>query len=77
MTRRLLSEAEGYGLLKNHGIPVPGFSVITSRQDVCTAAERTGYPLVMIDGSNLPLDENIAVTAAVSVLAKARIVAEE
>ena len=47
MTRRLLSEAEGYGLLKNHGIPVPGFSVITSRQDVCTAAERTGYPLVM------------------------------
>jgi len=47
MTRRLLSEAEGYGLLKNHGIPVPGFSVITSRQDVCAAAERTGYPLVM------------------------------
>ena len=47
MTRRLLSEAEGYGLLKNHGIQVPGFSVISSRQDVGVAAERTGYPLVM------------------------------
>ncbi|MEI7434089.1 MAG: acetate--CoA ligase family protein [Methanomicrobiales archaeon] len=47
MTRRLLSEAEGYGLLKNYGIPVPQFSVVSSRQDVGVAAERTGYPLVM------------------------------
>ncbi|MCX6699571.1 MAG: acetate--CoA ligase family protein, partial [Methanomicrobiales archaeon] len=47
MTRRMLSEAEGYGLLKNHGIPVPLFSVVQSRQDVAVAAERTGYPLVM------------------------------
>jgi acetyl coenzyme A synthetase (ADP forming)-like protein len=47
MTRRLLSEAEGYGLLKNNGIPVPRFSVVNSRQDVGVAAERTGYPLVM------------------------------
>lgn len=47
MTRRLLSEAEGYGLLKNHGIPVPQFSVVTSRQEVGSAADRTGYPLVM------------------------------
>jgi acetyl coenzyme A synthetase (ADP forming)-like protein len=43
----MLSEAEGYGLLKNHGIPVPLFSVVQSRQDVAVAAERTGYPLVM------------------------------
>ena len=47
MTRRLLSEAEGYVLLENHGIPIPRFSVITSRQDVPAAAERTGFPLVM------------------------------
>jgi acetyl coenzyme A synthetase (ADP forming)-like protein len=47
MTRRLLSEAEGYGLLKNHGIPVPLFSVITSHQEVHAAADKTGYPLVM------------------------------
>ena len=47
MTRRLLSEAEGYGLLKNHGIPVPQFSVVSSRQDVAVSAERIGYPLVM------------------------------
>ncbi len=43
----MLSEAEGYGLLKNHGIPVPLFSVVQSRQDVAVGAERTGYPLVM------------------------------
>ena len=43
----MLSEAEGYGLLKNHGIPVPLFSVVTSRQEVGGAAGRIGYPLVM------------------------------
>jgi len=43
----MLSEAEGYGLLRNHGIPVPLFSVVTSRQEVGGAAGRIGYPLVM------------------------------
>ena len=47
MNRRLLSEAEGYGLLKIHGVQVPQFSVVSSRQDVGAAAERIGYPLVM------------------------------
>jgi len=47
MTRRMISEAEGYVLLKNHGIPVPLFSVIQSRDEVVAAAESTGYPLVM------------------------------
>ena len=47
MTRRLLSEAEGYGLLKNHGIPVPLFSVVSSRQEVGGAVGGIGYPLVM------------------------------
>ncbi|MCU0630246.1 MAG: acetate--CoA ligase family protein [Methanoregulaceae archaeon] len=47
MTQRLLSEAEGYVLLENHGIPVPRFSVVTSRLDIPAAAERTGFPLVM------------------------------
>ncbi len=47
MNRRLLSEAEGYGLLKIHGVQVPQFSVVSSCQDVGAAAERIGYPLVM------------------------------
>ena len=47
MTRRLLTEAEAYGLLKNHSIPVPRFSVVTSRPEVGAAAESIGFPLVM------------------------------
>ena len=47
MTRRMLSEAEGYELLKKNGIPVPEFSVARSRGEVAKAAEKIGYPLVM------------------------------
>jgi acetyl coenzyme A synthetase (ADP forming)-like protein len=47
MTRRMLSEAEGYALLKNHGIPVPEVSVVQTRQEVAKAADHVGYPLVM------------------------------
>ena len=47
MTRRMLSEPEGFALLKNHGIPVPEFSVIRTRQEVAEGAARTGFPQVM------------------------------
>jgi acetyl coenzyme A synthetase (ADP forming)-like protein len=47
MTPRLLSEAEGYGLLKSAGIPVPGFSVVTTAADAKIAADTIGYPVVM------------------------------
>lgn len=47
MTRTMLSEAEGYALLKNHGIRVPEFSVVRTRQEVAKAADHIGYPLVM------------------------------
>jgi acetyl coenzyme A synthetase (ADP forming)-like protein len=47
MTRTMLSEAEGYALLKNQGIPVPEFSVVGTRQEVADAADKIGYPLVM------------------------------
>ena len=47
MTRTMLSEAEGYALLKNQGIPVPAFSVVGTRQEVANASDRLGYPLVM------------------------------
>lgn len=47
MTRRMLSEAEGFRLLKNYGIPVPEFFVARTRQEVAEGAGRVGYPLVM------------------------------
>jgi len=47
MTRRMLSEAEGFALLKNHGLPVPEFSEVRTRQEVAKAADQVGYPLVM------------------------------
>jgi len=47
MSHRMLSEAEGYLLLKNHGIPVPEFFVAKTRQEVAEGAGRLGFPLVM------------------------------
>jgi len=47
MTVKMLSEAEGYGLLKNHGISVPLFSVVRFREEAGAAAECIGYPVVM------------------------------
>jgi acetyl coenzyme A synthetase (ADP forming)-like protein len=47
MTPRLLSEAEGYGLLNAAGIPVPQFSTVTTAADAARAADRIGYPVVM------------------------------
>jgi acetyl coenzyme A synthetase (ADP forming)-like protein len=47
MTRRILSEAEGYALLKNQGLPVPDYSVVRTHEEVAGAADKIGYPLVM------------------------------
>ena len=47
MPSRLLSEAEGYNLLKSAGISVPGFSVVTTAADAKNAADTIGYPVVM------------------------------
>jgi len=47
MTRTLLSESEGYGLLRNAGVPVPQFTIIQSKDEVARAADAIGYPLVM------------------------------
>lgn len=47
MTRQLLSEAEGYELLKSAGIPVPRFVVTRSSADAAKAADTIGYPVVM------------------------------
>jgi len=47
MTRRMLSEPEGYRLLADHGIPVPEFFIARTRKDVAECAGHAGYPLVM------------------------------
>jgi acetyl coenzyme A synthetase (ADP forming)-like protein len=47
MTRRMLSEPEGYRLLADHGIPVPEFFIARTRKDVAEGAGHAGYPLVM------------------------------
>jgi acetyl coenzyme A synthetase (ADP forming)-like protein len=43
----MLSEAEGYTLLKKEGLPVPEFFVVRTRDEVAKAADTIGYPLVM------------------------------
>jgi acetyl coenzyme A synthetase (ADP forming)-like protein len=47
MAPRLLSEAEGYELLKSAGIPVPRFSVARTPAEAGKAAGTIGFPLVM------------------------------
>lgn len=47
MTRRMLSESEGYDLLREYGVPVPAFESVTSPKAAGEAAERIGFPVVM------------------------------
>jgi acetyl coenzyme A synthetase (ADP forming)-like protein len=47
MTRTLLSEAEGYGLLRGSGIPVPAHGVARDPDDAVRIAGEIGYPVVM------------------------------
>ena len=47
MTRRLLSEAEGYALLSGHAIPVPEHTLATTADEAVAAAGTIGYPVVM------------------------------
>ncbi|MDD1682058.1 MAG: acetate--CoA ligase family protein [Methanoregula sp.] len=47
MAHQLLSEAEGYGLLKAAGIPVPRFFIAHSSAEAEKAAGMIGYPVVM------------------------------
>jgi acetyl coenzyme A synthetase (ADP forming)-like protein len=47
MTKRLLSEPEGYGLLGRSGITVPAHGVATDPGEAVRIAGETGYPVVM------------------------------
>jgi len=46
MSRSLLSEAEGYELLKHYGIPVPRYAVVRTAEEAGHAAGEIGFPLV-------------------------------
>ncbi|WP_424830181.1 acetate--CoA ligase family protein [Ruegeria sp.] len=41
-----LTEDEGYSLLRDYGIQVPEFAIVTSADDVAAAACKVGFPLV-------------------------------
>ena len=45
--RTLLSEAEGYELLKSAGIAVPRYAIARSGEEAVSAAARLGFPVVM------------------------------
>jgi len=43
----MLTEAEGYDLLRKYDIPVPQYNIVKNGEDAATAAERMGCPVVM------------------------------
>jgi acetyl coenzyme A synthetase (ADP forming)-like protein len=47
MTRRMLSEPEGYELLRKNGISVPDHKVVKDPEDAAKAADQIGYPIAM------------------------------
>ncbi|MBP2145859.1 acetyl coenzyme A synthetase (ADP forming)-like protein [Methanofollis sp. W23] len=47
MAKRMLSEAEGYDLLREYGVPTPGFEIVTNADAAAKAASAIGFPVVM------------------------------
>ncbi|MFA4876818.1 MAG: acetate--CoA ligase family protein [Methanoregula sp.] len=47
MTKLMLSESEGYDLLKEYGVPVPAYRIVMTPHDAAEAAEAIGFPVVM------------------------------
>lgn len=47
MKKTMLSESEGYDLLKDYGIPVPEYRIVMTPHDAAEAAEIIGFPVVM------------------------------
>ena len=43
----MLSEAEGYDILRKYDVPVPEYQIVKSGEDAANAAERMGCPVVM------------------------------
>jgi len=46
MPEKLLSEADGYDLLKRYGIPVPEYKVVNNPDEAVKTADEIGYPVV-------------------------------
>lgn len=47
MSERMLSEAEGYQLLRDFGVPAPKFKIVKSAEEAAKAGAEIGYPVVM------------------------------
>ncbi len=47
MKKLMLSESEGYDLLKEYGVPVPEYRMVMTPHDAATASETIGFPVVM------------------------------
>jgi acetyl coenzyme A synthetase (ADP forming)-like protein len=47
VTKQLISEAEGYELLKTAGIPVPAYGIARSADEAMAISEKIGFPVVM------------------------------
>jgi len=47
MEKRMLSEAEGYDLLKKNEIPVPEHKIVKNTDEAVKTAEEIGYPVAM------------------------------
>jgi acetyl coenzyme A synthetase (ADP forming)-like protein len=47
MSRYLISEAQGYDLLREIGVPVPRYTLARNVIEALSAAEETGYPVVL------------------------------
>ncbi|MFA4823817.1 MAG: acetate--CoA ligase family protein [Methanoregula sp.] len=47
MSRQLVSEAQGYEILQKMGVPIPRYALATSITEAVSAAEKTGFPLVL------------------------------
>jgi acetyl coenzyme A synthetase (ADP forming)-like protein len=47
MVHTMLSESEGYDLLRNYNIPVPEYRIVLTPFEAADAAEKIGFPVVM------------------------------
>lgn len=46
-TTNMLSEADGYDLLRQYNVPAPVFEIVNTGEDAAKAAAKIGYPVVM------------------------------
>ncbi|MEA5037122.1 MAG: acetate--CoA ligase family protein, partial [Methanocorpusculum sp.] len=44
---KMLSEADGYTLLRQFNVPAPAFEIVQTQDDAAKAATKIGYPVVM------------------------------